>query len=63
MTNEHGEPVRGSDGKRIEQKLAAGESAQKIAARLTLRIFNSRYDGMADFHRPTERLKYEKWVY
>ena len=58
MTSEHGTAVRDSDGKRIEQKLAPGESAHKIASRLTLKIFYARRDDTGDFNRPTESLRY-----
>jgi hypothetical protein len=58
MTSEHGTAVRDSDGKRIEQKLAPGESAHKIASRLTLKIFYARRDDTGDFDRSTESLRY-----
>ena len=42
----------------IEQKLAPGESAHKIASRLTLKIFYARRDDTGDFDRSTESLRY-----
>jgi hypothetical protein len=59
MTNPDGVPVRDADGKRVEHKLAKGETAQKIAGRLTLKIYFSRQDESGDFNRPLTNRSYQ----
>jgi hypothetical protein len=63
MTDPEGIPIRDVDGVKIDHKLKEGESARTIASRLTLKIFNARFDDMADFNRPTSAMKYSKLVF
>jgi hypothetical protein len=63
MTDPEGIPIRDVDGDKIDHKLKEGESARTIASRLTLKIFNARFDDMADFNRSTSALKYSKLVF